>query len=286
MTLNADAWASTVVRRDSLDHEYCYIQESSFLFGPERKSVSTAAPFFMGRHPVTKARFLEFVEATDYNYSPEWLEVMDLIAPFPNCPATPISWLDAKMYVRWLREITGEYYSLPSEIEWELAARGKYGALYPWGDSDPTPEHAVYSTPELPVFETAPVGSKSVGDASSGCQDMAGNVWEWCLEGFDEEDLLHVMRGGSSMEGVEACCATSRRYIFPANERVKFAGFRVTYLPGPMFGAYRVAMVGEDAPTTATVITPQENPRPRLMKPAERNAMRATESADDTVALP
>ena len=85
-------------------------------------------------------------------------------------PVVEVSWVGAVTYCRWRSK------RLPTEAEWELAARGFDGRRYPWGDAAPTSRHAQFARG---WNETAPVGSHPAGASPYGALDMAGNVWEW-----------------------------------------------------------------------------------------------------------
>jgi formylglycine-generating enzyme required for sulfatase activity len=121
-------------------------------------------------------------------------------------------------YCRWLTETTGRAYRLPSDAEWEKAARGTEGRIYPWGDEPADESRCNF---DRNVGDTTPVGMYSPqGDSPYDCVDMAGNVWEWTLSlwgkrlaGLDfkypynpedgredldaGDDVLRVVRGGS-----------------------------------------------------------------------------------------
>jgi formylglycine-generating enzyme required for sulfatase activity len=229
------------VQRDPFGQEFCYVPNISFAFGIHQRPVQIRAPYLIGRFPITRAQFLHFLRETGYDYGEQYLFLMDRFAPYPNCPATPISWWDAKQYVRWLRQITGEYYSLPSEWEWEAAARGSDGRAYPWGNEGPTPAQAVFSDDE-PRLVTGLVNGATNGESPYGCWDMVGNVWEWCLDPCDAEDQTHILRGGSAADSVDSATCTARRYSFLKSKRIHFAGFRLLYLPGELFEHYCHAM--------------------------------------------
>ena len=97
-------------------------------------------------------------------------------------PVVAISWLDAQAFVKWLNEtnkndLAANYrYCLPSEAEWEKAARGTYGNIYPWGNDWDSKR---CNTAESNIMDTTPVTQFPSGESPFGCADMAGNVWEW-----------------------------------------------------------------------------------------------------------
>jgi iron(II)-dependent oxidoreductase len=90
-------------------------------------------------------------------------------------PVVEVSWLGAAAYCRWLGK------RLPSEAEWEKAARGGDGRIYPWGGTPPTKQHARF---EHGWNETAPAGAHPLGASPYGALDMAGNVWEWVSSAY------------------------------------------------------------------------------------------------------
>ena len=155
-----------------------------------------------------------------------------------NCPVTHISFNDAKNYCRWLRKVTGDYYSLPHEVEWEKAARGEDGRFYPWGNEAITSDMACYYG-GLQYHATVPVGSYEKNVSPYGCVDMVGNVWEWCLDSFPDERDPHIMRGGAWCNEQQFCNALSRTYAFPPTKRIDYVGIRLIYLPKEMFEKYK-----------------------------------------------
>jgi len=185
-----------------------------------------------GRYPLTNAEYARFVEADGYA-NPDywtaagwrWREEKGVTQPRyweeemwnrPDHPVVGISWYEAVAYCRWLTEALraaglldeGEVVRLPTEAEWEKAARGEHARQWPWGD-DFDPARA--NTGERGPGRTTPVGRYSpAGDSPYGAADMAGNVWEWCSSLFRDypydpddgrEDLEaerdRVLRGGS-----------------------------------------------------------------------------------------
>jgi formylglycine-generating enzyme required for sulfatase activity len=238
MSLNdAGGFEQAIHKQDSFGNDFCYVQKGPFYYGDFNTVEEVLAPFYIGRFPITKAQFLYFVDETGYDYSTLHRKIMDKLSPHDDCPATPISWWDAKYYVRWLRKVTGEYYSLPIEGEWEAACRGYEGNVFPWGNEMPTDVHACFSTAQKRTT-TDLVGSHPVGDSPCGCSDMIGNVWEWCLDQIDEDNEIHVIRGGGAQDDMGTIKSTVRSFISPASMRMNFAGFRLVYLPGYMFEEY------------------------------------------------
>jgi formylglycine-generating enzyme required for sulfatase activity len=146
--------------------------------------------YYIARYPVTVAQFRAFVE--DSGYQPEDEASLQGL---PNHPVVNVSWYEALKYCNWLTKRLREWQgtpeplatllcregwrvSLPSEAEWEKAARGTDGRIYPWGDK-PDPERANYD--ETGINTTSAVGCFLAGASPYGCLDMAGNVWEWTM---------------------------------------------------------------------------------------------------------
>lgn len=241
-------------RIDSGGREFNYIEAEPFLFSAQDELCETRAPFYMAKYPVTRAEFLQFVEDADYDYPEEDIEQMYLLCPEPNCPATHISWLDAKEYCRWLRRTTQEYYSLPNEFEWEKAARSLDGRFYPWGNRPITPEDACFTDDKINWESTVPVSRFAEKNKSlTGCCDMIGNVWEFTVDTFDDPRDPHLLRGGSWCNSADYANCVARTYIHPADKRSDFAGFRLVYLPNDMLVSYRQAYADPDAISAVTL---------------------------------
>jgi gamma-glutamyl hercynylcysteine S-oxide synthase len=152
--------------------------------------------FWLMKYPVTNARFREFLEATryhpadDHNFLRDWKD-----GKFPdgwaNKPVTWVSLEDARAYAAWAGA------RLPHEWEWQYAAQGTDGRLYPWGND--------FDASAVPVKQTGrtlgppdDVNAHPAGASPFGVIDMAGNVWQWTDEYVDEHTRAAILRGGST----------------------------------------------------------------------------------------
>jgi formylglycine-generating enzyme required for sulfatase activity len=205
--------------------------------------------YYMGKTPVTNAQYAYFVQATDHGQPMHWKDG-DPPGGKDVHPVVEVSWVDAMAYCNWLSEVTGRPYRLPSEAEWEKVARGTDGRIYPWGNEwDPRRCNSGEGGPG----DTTPVGAYLRGASPYGLLDMAGNVWEWTLslwgdqeqrpdfrypyepldgrESLDElNNFRRVLRGGSfNNTDISVRCAY-RISNFP-NAKGKEMGFRVAMSP-------------------------------------------------------
>lgn len=141
--------------------------------------------YSIGKYPITNREYQAFVR--DIKYEPPRGWEGDI---FPSekgsHPIVNVSWEDANNYCKWLSEKTKKNYRLPTEAEWEKAARGIDGRVYPWGDIFDSKNA---NTSESNIEDTSDVGKFSPqGDSPYGCADMAGNVWEWCNDWLNENE--------------------------------------------------------------------------------------------------
>jgi formylglycine-generating enzyme required for sulfatase activity/GTPase SAR1 family protein len=155
----------------------------------------------------------------------------------PGQPVVGICWHEARAYCAWLSAQTGQDYRLPSEVEWEAAARGREGRRYAWGEAfDPSRCNSF----ETHVRSPTPVGVFPGGDTAQGLADMSGNVFEWTgslyrpyryaagdgRENPDDGEGRRVVRGGSwYSDRPDARCAC--RYHYVPGYRADYLGFRV-----------------------------------------------------------
>ena len=156
--------------------------------------------FMIGKYPVTNLEFKEFIRDGGYNnqdfWTPEgwqWRKDKEIVEPGnwhdrkwngPNFPVVGVSWYEAAAYAGWLSRKTGENYALPTEAQWEKAARGTKILIYPWGNEF---DKNLCNSWEGGLHRTSPVGIFPGGESPYGCVDMAGNVWEWCNDWYDRD---------------------------------------------------------------------------------------------------
>jgi len=156
-----------------------------------------------------------------------------------NHPVVHISFYDAVEYCKWLSGRTGRHFRLPTEAEWERAARGENGREYPWGNRI-DPSKANYKTGS---GQTTPVGSYKKGKSKIGCYDMAGNVREWCADWYSmkpeivdkdpkgpSEGDYKVVKGGSFLSDANLLRAAARGDADPG-QTADDLGFRVAVPP-------------------------------------------------------
>lgn len=199
--------------------------------------------FFIARHEVTAGEYKKFAQAGKWSVDPRALEIADAH------PAAFVSWTDALAYCRWLEAAlkasaatpapivqalkNGWRVTLPTEAQWEKAARGTDGRRYPWGD-EPRRDRANFA-----ASATTAAGSIACPECAHGLSDMAGNVWEWTRSPlqpypYDEADdrsnldadALWVMRGGAFSDAAQLIRTTTRGAAEPGARRA-FIGFRV-----------------------------------------------------------
>lgn len=196
--------------------------------------------YWIGKYPVTNAEYQSFVRESGHPSPLGWNGV-DYPSEKGGHPVTHVTWEGCLAYCRWLSGKTGKPYGLPSEAEWEKAARGVDGRIYPWGDGfDPKK----VNSKEGGAGGTTPVGQYSpAGDSPYGIADAAGNVWEWTRslykaypydpqdgrESMDSEGP-RVLRGGAFYRGASLlrCALRLRNH---ASYRYWGFGFRVVLLP-------------------------------------------------------
>lgn len=160
-------------------------------------------------------------------------------------PVTGVTWEDAQQWCQWATRATGLlipwHFDLPTEAQWEYAARGTDGRKYPWGNRRPTQKRAIWGR-DFRIEQPEIIGTRPSGKSPFGVEDMAGNVWEWCKDKWTAHDLEQLpridpcnqsgksvyrsVRGGAWEDGaLKLRCAY--RLGFRPEERNLATGFRV-----------------------------------------------------------
>ena len=180
--------------------------------------------FAIGRFPITNQQYRSFTLETDHQSPKDW---SDSRFNKRDQPVTSVSWFDATAFCEWLSATTGKRYRLPTEAEWERAARGILaGKLYTWGDEPPQGQPS-YS--EMWLNGPEPVGQRPPN--GFGVQDICENVHEWCSDWYDECYYLNsparnpqgpatgtrrASRGGSWRHQIKIARVAARSSIPPA----------------------------------------------------------------------
>jgi formylglycine-generating enzyme required for sulfatase activity len=141
--------------------------------------------YYIGRYPITNEQYDAYARATQRAFK--------VPSGKANHPVVNVSWEDAQAFCEWMSAATSKRIMLPSEAEWEKAARGADGRIYPWGDRfDGSRVNSVEAGPR----DTLAVGALSPkGDSRYGVADLCGNTWEWCDDWFDDETYARRARG-------------------------------------------------------------------------------------------
>jgi hypothetical protein len=216
-------------------------------------------PFYVARYLITYRQFQAFLDAPDGFEAERWWDGMPddykrqamspAVAQYDNYPRDSVSWYQSVAFARWLNAKYQEHglltqfgggdwtVRLLTEWEWQWMAQGGSAALqYPWGDWD---EHPRANTTEAGIGDrSTAVGMYPHGSAHCGALDVAGNLWEWCLNDYDNPEIVDGysnakrkgLRGGS-FNYVQALAAASSRYGFNPNHRLNLSGLRLGACP-------------------------------------------------------
>jgi formylglycine-generating enzyme required for sulfatase activity len=182
--------------------EVIYLSAGTFLMGLRNHEIYLPT-FAIARYPVTNAQFRTFVEDGGYTAkwrhcwtkegwqfwdSERWSEPrywQDAFWSLDNKPVVGVSWYEAAAYANWLSQVMGRDFRLPTEAQWERAARHTDGRIYPWGDEW---QDGLVNSEESGLNRTTAVGSFPGGAAVCGAHDLSGNVWEWCSTRYRDEN--------------------------------------------------------------------------------------------------
>lgn len=159
---------------------------------PQREVFMDA--YFIDKYPVTNAEFKKFIESDGYTKKDFWSDdgwkyisktnhsesddLKDIVKADNDCPVTNITWYEAEAFAKWVGK------RLPTEAEWEKAARGTDGRTYPWGNEF---DKTMLNCSEEEHKKATPVSQYSKGKGVYDCVDMVGNVWEWTTDWYDSK---------------------------------------------------------------------------------------------------
>ncbi|MBZ0279523.1 MAG: formylglycine-generating enzyme family protein, partial [Anaerolineae bacterium] len=253
------------------DIDWVEIPAGTFLMGDGKEQHEVYLPtYFIGRYPVTYRQFQAFLDADDGFESDQWwvgieekYRKQSMVAQqfgFDNYPRGSVNWYQAAAFCLWLTTrlavsiehlpFSGQQLDgadmihhpptfeirLPTEAEWEKAARGTNGLIYPYGNEyDPTK----MNTADLRIKQPTAVGMFLNGASPYGVMDMGGNLWEWCNDAYQlYPDNINIGRGnlsetnrrsvrGGSFISSHSRARTAFRYVLDPPIHYKTIGFRV-----------------------------------------------------------
>ena len=218
--------------------------------------------FYIDRFPVTNAQYALYLEETHSSVPLYW---KNAACNGLKQPVVGVSWEDAAAFCRWRSLRDRAVYTLPTEAQWEKAARGEDRRIYPWGNEPPTDKRA----PTKITKRMPSVGQCELGQSPYGVSDLVGNVWNWCLDWYERDyykkaprrnppgplqGKRKVVRGGNWV--FLGCCSgtpayalrTTRRNAFHPDLRKKSIGFRCVRLLSSFADSASVTAYGISPP--------------------------------------
>lgn len=220
------------------DFVWCPVPSGEVIL-EDNAGIFQVEPFYISKYPITWVQYRSFLEVSDGYRNKDWWKGLAERDKEPgkqyrkldNHPAEKVSWYDAVAFCRWLSTRLGYEIWLPTEWQWQQAATGGIPVHeYPWGAE----WHSAYAnTIENGLSRTTAVGMYPPGISPVGAWDMSGNIWEWCLNAYDNPKSIdysgvcrRVVRGGSWYSSQDLARTASRRGNLP-DARLYGRGFRV-----------------------------------------------------------
>jgi len=232
---------TTINQVSAIEPEMVFVKGGSFTMGATSEQGSEAesdekpahrvklSDFYIGKYEVTQEQWEAVMGDNPSNFKGD-----------PNCPVEQVSWNDVQKYITKLNQLTGKSYRLPTEAEWEYAARGGTNSKsYKYSGSNTLNIVAWYY--DNSNSKTHPVGTKNPNEL--GIYDMSGNVWEWCNDWYGlypsssqtnpqgpSSSSNRVFRGGSWSYSARRCRVSDRYGALPG-DRYDILGFRLVLVP-------------------------------------------------------
>ena len=177
------------------------VPAGSFIMGDDEESPRRELyldAFYIDRNEVTTARYAKFLAATGSSRPPDGWETLDL-ARGSDLPVVGVDWNDATAYCKWVGR------RLPTDSEWEKAARGADERRYPWGNESPAPDRANFENTSPSAYDggLAKVGSHLTGRSPYGVEDLAGNAEEWAADWYSDSFRTGDVRNPKGPESGE-----------------------------------------------------------------------------------
>lgn len=229
-------------RLDEQAYGHSVTSESRWYEGEADRGPVTVANFSVSITTVTNLDYALFIGDTGHpapDMDRETWRSYGLIHPFDRTgkfiwhngsypagrgdhPVVLVSWQDAQQYAAWLSAKTGKHWQLPTELQWEKAARGKDGRYFPWGNEF---DSSRLNSHDLGPFDTVPVGQFTGGKSPYGLLDMAGQVFEWTRD--RRQNGRVIVKGGSWDDKGCGVCRPAARHSRPESLKHILIGFRL-----------------------------------------------------------
>ncbi len=224
------------------DIDWLKIPTGKFLFGEDNRKLIIDT-FNISRYPITNLQYQAFIDDDGYQNLDYWTQIKKPASKSSrwtqiNRPREIVNWFEAIAFCRWLSQRINIDVNLPTEQQWEKAARGTKALIYPWGNRYKFGYANLHETRKKTgnwhLKQTSAVGHFPKGSSPESVMDMSGNVWEWCLNTYDNTNDIsisdrsepRVLRGGSWGSGPNVAHSTDRYRLYPGG-RYDNVGFRV-----------------------------------------------------------
>lgn len=231
--------------------EWCLIPagQTTIEYSSMDKRTFDLAAFYMAKYPITNAQYQAFVDAPDGYRNEEWWQYsepakqwrkknakpQDTAFPGNDLPRTNVTWYESVAFCRWLTACLSWgkvplQIALPTEQQWQRAAQGDDGRMYPWGNNY---DKNRCNTKDVGLSKPTSVTRYTGGASPFGVMDMSGNTWEWCLTKYmSKEDVMdgtstRMARGGGYSSGAGKAKNASRGFDYLPFYKSDGLGFRI-----------------------------------------------------------